>query len=173
MSEIPNQVNNFRIYVDGVVYLGIADITLAPIANQTDELRGGAMAGPMDVPIVGHLNDLTVTMTFFAMFNGCSRFLRQDTLNLTARGAVQYLNQSNNKFVIAPWRFMFVSFPKEFNPGRWSQGAKPDMTVSRTVISMQIYEKNRLVFNFDRCNMRYDADGFDYLASTRDALGMG
>ena len=68
MALMPNQTNNFRIYANGTLYIGIAECTLPNIVNQTDELRGGALAGPILVPVIGHFEDFTLTMTFFAPF---------------------------------------------------------------------------------------------------------
>src|ERR1700751_5585415 len=118
MPLIPNQVNNFKVYAEGTAFLGIADITLPNLVNQTDELRGGSLGGPIMVPVIGHFEDLTLTMSFFSMFPGCTRFLEQQSLNMSAHGVVQYLDNTTNAFSKQPWYFNFVSFPKEFNPGR-------------------------------------------------------
>jgi len=167
MSLIPNQVNNFRLYVNGTVYLGIADITLPPIINQTDELRGGSLGGPMMIPVIGHTEDLTLTMTFFSMFPGVESFLQQTSQNLAAHGVVQYLDNTSNQFSKIPWNFTFTCFPKEFNPGRWQQGAKPDMTVSRMVSALQIFNNGKRVCYIDKGNLIFEVDGVDYLAQDR------
>jgi P2 family phage contractile tail tube protein len=167
MALVPNQVNNFRLYVDGTLFIGVADITLPNIVNQTDELRGGALGGPIMVPVIGHTEDLTITMTFFAMFPGCSKFLQQSSLNLQANSVVQYLDNTTNAFTKQPWSYMFTSFPKEFNPGRLQQGAKPDMTVARCVTALQIFNNDQRVCYIDKGNLIFEVDGVDYLSQDR------
>lgn len=164
---IPCQTNNFRIYANGNLYIGIAEVTLPPIVNQTDELRGGALAGPIMVPVIGHFEDYTLTMTFFAPFPGCSEFLAQRSHNISCHSVVQYVDQQTAAYSKQPWNYLFVCSPKEFNPGRLQQGAKPDMTISRSVVAYQIFNNDRRIFYSDKPNMICEVDGVDYLAQDR------
>jgi P2 family phage contractile tail tube protein len=167
MALMPNQTNNFRVYADGALYIGIAEVTLPNIVNQTDELRGGALAGPILVPVIGHFEDFTLTMTFFAPFPGCSIFLAQTSKNLAIHSVVQYVDTTSGAFSKQPWNYLFTCTPKEFNPGRLQQGGKPDMTISRTVTAYQIFDMDSRIFYADKMNMICEVDGEDFLAQDR------
>lgn len=164
---IPCQTNNFRIYVNGNQFIGIAEVGLPPIVNQTDELRGGALAGPIMVPVIGHFEDFTLTMTFFAPFPGCSTFLAQTSQNISCHSVVQYVDQATVAFTKQPWNYLFVCQPKEFNPGRLIQGGKPDMTISRSVTAYQIFNLDTRVFYSNKPSLICEVDGIDYLADDR------
>jgi uncharacterized protein len=170
MALMPNQTNNFRIYANGTLYIGIAEVTLPPIINQTDELKGGSMAGPVMVPVIGHFEDFTLGMTFFAPFPGCSTFLAQTSLNVACHSVVQYEDTTSGAFTKQPWNYLFTCSPKEFNPGRLQQGGKPDMTISRTVTAYQIFNNDTRVFYSDKFNLICEVDGTDYLAEDRGWL---
>jgi len=170
MALMPNQTNNFRIYVDGNLFIGIAEVTLPNCVNQTDELRGGALAGPILVPVIGHFEDFTLTMTFFAPFPGCEIFLAQESHNIACHSVVQYVDTASGAFSKLPWNYLFTCTPKEFNPGRLQQGGKPDMTIARTVTAYQIFDNNSRVFYADKMNMICNVDGTDYLEQDRGWL---
>ena len=170
MALVPNQVNNFKVYVQGQGYLGFSDFTVPPIINQTDELRGSGFAGPILVPVIGHVEDLTMSMSIFALYPGAQKFLYQQSLNMQMNGVVQYMDNTTGAFSKAPWNFLFTSYPKEFNIGRFQQGAKPDMTHSRVVTAMQIiYNGTRIVY-IDKGNLVFEVDGTDYLSQDRTWL---
>jgi hypothetical protein len=170
MSLMPNQTNNFRIYANGNLYIGIAETTLPNIVNQTDELRGGALAGPILVPVIGHFEDFTLTMTFFAPFPGCTEFLAQRSNNIACHSVVQYVDTTSGASTKQPWNYLFTCTPKEFNPGRLQQGGKPDMTIARTVTAYQIFNYNTRLFYSDKMNMICEVEGTDYLAEDRSWL---
>lgn len=166
-SLIPTQTNNFRIYADGVLFLGIAEVTLPPIVNQTDELRGGALGGPINVPVIGHFEDFTLTMSFFAPFPQCSSFLAQKNSNIACHSVVQYVDSTTGGYSKQPWNYLFTCSPKEFNPGRLQQGGKPDMTISRSVTAYQIFNVDTRVFYANKMALICEVDGVDYLADDR------
>ena len=170
MALMPNQTNNFRIYANGTLFIGIAEVTLPNIVNQTDELRGGALAGPILVPVIGHFEDFTLTMTFFAPFPGCTTFLAQTSNNIACHSVVQYCDTTSGAFTKQPWNYLFTCTPKEFNPGRLQQGGKPDMTIARTVTAYQVFNYNTRLFYADKLNMICEVDGTDYLAEDRSWL---
>jgi uncharacterized protein len=170
MALMPNQTNNFRVYANGTLYIGIAEVTLPNIVNQTDELRGGALAGPVLVPVIGHFEDFTLTMTFFAPFPGCTHFLAQTSDNLAVHSVVQYCDTTSGAFTKQPWNYLFTCTPKEFNFGRLQQGGKPDMTISRTVTAYQVFNLDQRLFYADKMNMICEVEGVDYLAQDRGWL---
>lgn len=170
MALVPNQVNNFRVYIAGGAYLGFSDFTVPPIINQTDELRGSMLAGPIQVPVIGHVEDLTMSMSIFALFPGCQKFLYQTSLNIQMNGVVQYMDNTTGGLSKAPWNFLFTSYPKEFNTGRFQQGAKPDMTHTRMVTAMQVFYAGQRIVYLDKGNMVFEVDGIDYLSQDRTWL---
>ena len=47
---IPNQVNNYAIWLGGNRFIGMADVTLPNLANMTDELKGAGLGGTINMP---------------------------------------------------------------------------------------------------------------------------
>ena len=75
--QIPNQVNNFSIWVGGNRFIGMADVTLPNLANMTDTLKGAGLGGEIDFPVAAHYADWEATFNF--------QSLRRKAASLCAR----------------------------------------------------------------------------------------
>jgi phage tail tube protein FII len=134
---IPNQVNNYSIWLGGSRFIGMADVTLPNLTNLNDELKGAGLGGTSNMPVAAHYEDWSATFNFHVITKEGCELMRQDGLKVEARAGMQYLDSGLHKLTIGAWRFVMAIIPRGFDLGKLEVGAKETAAVEVGVIYIE------------------------------------
>ncbi|MBQ6971809.1 MAG: phage major tail tube protein [Synergistaceae bacterium] len=172
MSNIvPEKSNNFTVYVDGSEQAGIAEGNFPSGEFMTTEIRGAGIAGVIDSPGIGHMQSLTVELTWRAVTDsfldlcepvGHELDMYRDDLAFDA-GRGEYVHRSVNVYIKA--------VTKAYELGRLVVNDAAETKTTHEVYYMKVFVDGEEVLEVDKYNFVYKVRGVDYLAETRRALG--
>ena len=168
---IPNQVNNYSIWLGGNRFIGMADVTLPNLTNMTDTLKGAGLGGEIDFPVAAHYTDWECTLNFHVITREGVELMRQDALLIEARAGIQYLDSGQNKLSIGAWRFVMGILPRGFDLGRLEVGTKETAAVTVGVHYIKGILDGAEVFEKDKVNLIDRVLGRDYALAIRQAIG--
>lgn len=168
MAFAPKILKKFKVSVDGKGYLGLADeITLPKLTVKTREVTSGFQA-PIELD-VGQLEKLegTISMLEFnaelmKLFGGWAG----DTVNLTARGAIQAQGQEPQPVTVT-----LEGFFKEVDMGNWKDGEESKMTLLYTAQKYKLEINKEVIFDIDLYNDTRIVNGKDQMSALRAAIG--
>ena len=66
MTQYPAAYISFRVYEDSVNEVGMANVTLPEITNMAVTIMGSGMMGNVSVPIMGMIENMTMSMKFLS-----------------------------------------------------------------------------------------------------------
>ncbi len=64
MPEIPEKLNDFRVYLDGTDLIGVAEVELPAMEAITETIKGAGVAGNYESPTLGHTDSMTLSLTW-------------------------------------------------------------------------------------------------------------
>ena len=170
--QIPNQLNNFSIWLGGNRFIGLADVTLPNMANMVDTLKGAGLGGEIDFPVAAHYSDFETTLVFHVITKEGCELMRQDGMTIEARAGMQYLDSGQHKLSIGAWRFVMAIIPRGFDLGRLEVGTKQTATVVAGVTYIKGILDGGEIFEIDKVNLIDRVLGVDYALPIRQAIGI-
>ena len=153
---VPNQLNNYSIWMGGNRFIGMADVTLPNLTNMTDELKGAGLGGTTNFPVAAHYDDWTATFNF----------------HVITRAGIQYLEPGLHKLEIGAWRFVMAILPRGFDLGRLEVGTKETAAVEVGVTYIKGLLNGEEIFEKDKINLIDRVLGTDYASAIRSAIGI-
>lgn len=171
-SPLPLKIVNFNVYTGSNAFAGVASIKLPDFQFMADETRGAGIAGAIDFPVIGHLNDMTASISFFSVTEDALGLLAPVAQLIKARaGAQAYgFSNGNSALSIIPNRIEMQCLPKGFNPGSFDIASKSDANLELTVLTASYYLFNDRWLHVDKLGMVFEVNGVDYLADLRNAI---
>ena len=172
MSNIvPEKSNNFTVYIDGEEQAGIAEGTLPSGEFMTSEVRGAGIAGVIDSPGLGHMQSMTIELTWRAVTDmfieltkpgGHELDMYAEHLAFDA-GRGEYVSHSVNAYIKA--------VTKGFELGRLVVNDSAETKTTHEIYYMKLFVDGEDVLEIDKYNFIYRVRGIDYMLETRRALG--
>jgi P2 family phage contractile tail tube protein len=172
-APLNNALRNFSVYngSTGNKEIGLAHITVPDIENLSEVLKGSGISGEPDVPILGHIKNMTAQFSFFTLTSDAITLYQQSNLILNCRATLQSYDASTGAFGVVPERLIINGFPRKLNLGRWEVASKGDMVVvDINVHYLAAYLNGIKVLEIDPFNSIHVVNGFDYLAADRSLL---
>ena len=163
---------NYEVYADGDRALGSASVDLPDIDFITEEISGAGIAGKIDVGILGHIENLETTIHWRTIFEKPLYLMKQRTVMLSLRGAMQRYNAATGVRRAVPVRIDLRVAPTSLKLGSLEPAAQTDTESTFTADYIKVTENNSVVFEHDKFNYIFVVDGVDILAEVRDALGL-
>lgn len=168
MAQAPQILKKFKVSVQDVGYLGLADeITLPKLTVKTREVSAG-LAAPLELD-VGQLEKLEGSMVLLEynaellkLFGGWD----SETITITARGAIQAQGKAPQPVMVR-----LTGFFKEMDMGNWKDGEESKLTLAYTVQKYQLKINNQEIYNIDLYNNTRVINGRDQMAALRAAIG--
>lgn len=170
---IPEKSNNFMVYIDGEKQSGIAEGNLPSGQFMTSEVKGAGIAGIIDSPGLGHMQSMTIELTWRAITDKFIELLKPGghELDMYAEhlsfdaGTGEYVSRSINAYVRA--------VTKEWELGRLVVNDSAETKTTHEVYYLKLFVDREAVLEIDKYDFLYVVNGTNYLAETRNALGMG
>lgn len=172
MSNIvPEKLNNFNVYIDGEEQAGIADGNFPTGEFMTSEIRGGGIAGVIDSPGIGHMQSITIELTWRAVTSMFMELMRPVAHTLDMYGEIVSFDAGRGEYVSHSVNVFMKAVTKSFDIGKLTVNESQEGKTSHEVYYMIVLYDGQEVLMIDKYNFIYRVKGVDYLAETRRALG--
>lgn len=172
INDVMAQNINYEIYVDGDRCLGTASVDLSELNYLTTEISGAGVGGKIDMPTLGHTENMEITLHWRSLFESPLRLMKQAAFMLSCRGAMQKYDAGTGELKVLPVRIDARCLPTSLNLGKFEPSETTD-TESKFVIDyISVKVDGAKVFEHDKFNYIHEVDGQDYMAAVRAALGL-
>lgn len=171
-STIPNILINYNLYRAGsnLALLGVTDATLANIQNIVDNYKAAGIAGSYDLPVIGHFQPMSTTVTFTTVYGDNISLLRQTGQDLIFRASLQTQDTSTNTLIPVAERVVMKVVPKGMNLGKGVVGEAQGNSVDLSILYLALYFNNVKRIELDPAHMVCMVDGVDYLQAVREQI---
>lgn len=167
-AKAPKILKKFRVTVDGVGYLGIADqVTLPKLTVKTKEVSAGFLA-PIDLDI-GEMEKLEGSISLLEYNPGLMKLFggwRKEPIGITLRGAVQAPGKITEEVLVR-----FQGFFKEVDMGQWKDGEESKMILQYTAHKYQLKINKEEIYFFDLLANSRVVGGVDQISLLRESVG--
>jgi phage tail tube protein FII len=164
---------NFAVYEDGVEYLGIANVKLPDWSNKKLTVNGAGIPGDVDIPIPGHFDAATMSISFTDANKAAYQLTEQRRHTIDIRVAHEEYDATAGKIVIKSHKHVLEVMPLKIGGnGTIAPSAAQAASGDYTVFSQADYIDGVMMGKHDVLNYRdIDSSGTDRLAAVRSALG--
>lgn len=169
---IPELLINFKVYLDDVDLIGVADLELPGLEHMAETLAGSGIAGEIDSPVMGHLQKMAVKLKFRTLVGSLISLAAPKAHLLTARGSHQAYNAGDGAFEPYGSKVVMVGLPKKSALGKMESGKKGDNEVELEIIYLKVALAGQQIFEVDKLNFVYRIGETDYLSRVREQLGV-
>lgn len=171
LNQIPQIVKDFRVYRGGSVLLGVANVQLPTLTPLMDTIKGGGIAGELEVPIEGFMGPMALSLAFRSFTReGLGSLLTPTLQEILITGAQQVLDGATGRTVDEIVKVTARGFNKGAGNGKLEQGAQADGSVELSLSYYKVYLGTYKACEIDVLNYKCEIDGVDYLADLRSAL---
>ena len=173
INNVIQQLINFEVYVEGNRYLGTATVDLPEINYMTNELSGAGIAGKIDMPTLGHIENLEVTLHWRNIFERPLNLLDQYSTMFSLRGACQQYDAATGEHEVKPLRIDFRALSAGATLGKLEPSEQTDTESKFNIDYIKItFDNQGVLFEHDKFNFVLVVNGRDHLADTRTAIGL-
>jgi P2 family phage contractile tail tube protein len=163
---------SYEAYLDGKRLLGTAEITHPSIQAMTQEIKGAGITGTVDLPILGHIQNLEGTITFRNITDDVRKLLSQKTHHIEFWAAVETVDTATGQLVPKQHKIIWKAMPKADTVGKHSVGELQNRELGFTITYYKEMYDNDLVQEIDKFNYIFNVGGEDLLANVRKLLGL-
>ena len=100
-KQLRDKVITFTVYANGDEEYGIAELSLPDLEFITSTIKGGGLAGELEVPTLGQLKAMKATITWQIVEKSLSKMARQRYQQVEFRGAQQTENTETGDLEVA------------------------------------------------------------------------
>ena len=167
------KLKDARIYDENGALLGVAEAELPDIELITEEIDEFAVAGKPEIPLAGYTDKLTMKIKFTAPTPKASALREPRQHTITIHASIEGYDPVKGETVRMPTRTVIRGMPKKIPIlGKLQKGKPTDMEFEFAVHYIKHEENNVEVLEVDVFNLIFKVNGVDYLAETREHLGM-
>lgn len=166
------RITAFRVYKDGNVLMGIADVTLPNIESMTDTVKGAGIAGEIDSPSIGLFGSMTLGFTWRTITKEAAELMKPGLQSLDIRGNIQEFVETSGTYKQVPLKVVVKGLPKKLEGGKLEQNAAMDAPQEFEVVYYKKTLDGRDLIEIDKLNYVYKVLGQDQLQQVRRNLGM-
>lgn len=171
-NDVMQQAINYEVFVEGNRALGTASVDLPDVNFLTEEIKGAGIAGQIDVPTLGHTENLEVTFHWRSIFERPARLLGQNAVMVSLRGAMQKYDAATGVTKPLPVRVDVRCLAAGLTLGKLEPSALTDTENKFNLDYIKVTVDGVVVLELDKFNYIFSVDGYDYLSAVRAALGL-
>ncbi|MCP3923332.1 MAG: hypothetical protein GY714_12180 [Desulfobacterales bacterium] len=171
---IPEVVAGYKVfYGEGSEdMLGVADVTLPDIEPQKVELGGVGLLGKTEIPLIGHIGALNMTIKFRTITNKMNVFAKPVAHIVSLRGGIQVTNSQNGIRSIQDIRIDVVGSAMKTSLGKFLIGEGTDSSVDLSLTKIKVLVDSFEFLEIDKFNNIYKVDGVSVLDDINRAMGV-
>lgn len=165
---IPDKINAFNVYQDGVKHIGISEeVTLPDVEEMTSPMAGPGILGEIDSPSHGLFSSTEIEIPFRTLYTNVFNMMRAITsVDLTLRGSTQVQDGLGNLAFVGI-RIVCRGRKKGFTPGKFKQGEGTGASVKLELSYFLVEIDGVKELEIDKLNSIYRVHGVDMLAAVR------
>lgn len=158
----------FRARLEDGTYLGTTEVTLPNLSSMTSEVTGAGVAGAIDMPLLGLLQSMTMTLNFRTVNKEQAALMKGERVHIELKQAIQ--EHDDGKHVFQPQHIVAEGFFKTLTSGKMALGQTQDRSFEMEISYFkESYGKEELA-EIDKLNEKYVVLGTDYLEAARQAV---
>jgi len=169
---IKDRLKDARVYDENGNLIGVAEVELADIEYIAEKLEALGISGNPEMPLEGHVENMTAKFKFKTLSSDTYELLKPEAKLLTVYAVTQNYDPAQGKNVEEQIRTVLKVIPKKFPLGKLQKGKPMDVDIEMTVIYLKQEIEGEEVLEIDPLNYIFKVKGIDYLADTRQKLGM-
>jgi len=171
-NRVPQMLTDYQMYLEGGRQIGTVDVALPNIQMVTQTIQGAGIGGVSDMPVLGHTQDMVMTVNFRVAVSDLNKLLVQQYQNIEFWGAIQHLNAGTGKLEVAKHLVVVKAQCKGDNLGTMNPGELQGRSLEFNVIYIKEEVDGVLQREFDKFNFKHIVGGEDFLSSVRSAIGL-
>ena len=164
-NYVPEKINDFNAYLDGVKMIGVgSSLDLPEINMKSSTIDGAGIGGEIDSPTIGQFESMEQEINFNTLYSSAMQMLSPlSSVNLTIRGAQQVYDK-NCGYSFKGVRVVEKGRVKKFKPGKLEKGEAMDASVTIELTYIKIEVDGEVLVEIDKLNPKYYVMGVDMLA---------
>ncbi|MCH5207539.1 MAG: phage major tail tube protein [Oscillospiraceae bacterium] len=164
---------NYTIHEDGSRFLGIANVTMPNKTNKTFTLNGAAVAGDIDLPVIGQHDAMKMTINFRDVSESAYILAEERVHVIDIRVAHENVDPTTSVLGFSKHKYVAKIIPLSLNGGTLAPASPQAVSGEYSVLSLEEYIGEELVSAVDPMNFRdVDHTGTNRLAEVGNFLGL-
>lgn len=165
-------LNNYNIYLgtDPQVFQCAGDVELPEINWMTADVDQAGMAGKISVPLVGHSESMSVTITAPVLTMDAIAAAAGGGQTITARMAVEQMDTGSGERSFLPEVVIMRGTSKTIKLGKAKKGETMDTAITFELDYVKVVIGGAVALEHDKWNNILVVNGVDKLSAVRDAI---
>jgi len=173
MSNVKPQLTAaYEVYLDGYRLVGTVEAELPNPQAVTVEIKGSGMGGPMDVPVQGQTQNMSIKLTWNIATKDAYKLLAEEYQHIELWASTQNINTGTGKYEQKQQKVIVKGIPVGFNLGKFAQGEVQGQENSLNISYLKWIYDGIEICEIDIFNMKKVINGNDMLANVRAAIGL-
>ena len=169
---VPERTISYRVYNSGSDYLGTSEVELPEIAFMSDTVSGAGIAGEVESPTLGHLESMTLTLTWRVITENAMDLCAPKSHELELRSSQQAYDASAGEYKTVPVRVVVRGTPKTISLGSLTPGEATDTEQEFEITYLKVEINKKQTIEIDKYNYVCKFGDKDYLSGVRADLGL-
>jgi len=171
-NKVPEMLINYSMFLDGSRQIGTVDVALPNVQAVTQSIQGAGIGGVADVPVLGHTQDMVMTVNFRIATVESRDLLPQKYHHIEFWGALQHLDAGTGEYEVIDHRVIVKAMPKGDNLGSMNPGELEGKALEFNVVYLKETLDGQDMREIDKFNMIYKIGSQDLLDKVRTSLGI-
>jgi len=169
MANIPEIINNYNVYHNGNVLVGVSgSVTLPSFDAITETVQGAGILGTYDTSIAGMYGSISQEVPFRILDEDIFKLMNPSELvDLTFRASAQSTVKATGAVDYKGMRIVERGRLKSFTPGKYELGKQMDASVTLEILYILIEVGGKTKLEYDKLNSVFIVDGKDLLEKVR------
>ena len=172
MAKISDKVQNSKVYLEGNVLLGTADVELPKVEFLNDKMSPLGIMGEVETPTLSHVKSMKLKLKFSTVTKDFAKLLEPKSKLVTAYASLQQYDPAEGDFKSVGLVASCKVLPLSLDPGKLEINKPQDSTLEFTVIYYKLEVDGKVIYEIDPINFICIINGKDYAADIRRNLGM-
>ncbi len=173
MAVIPDKVQNAKVYLEGNVVVGVADVELPKVEFLSDKMAPLGIMGEVDVPTLSHVKEMKLKLKFSTVTKDFAKLFTPESKLISAYASLQQYDPAAGDFKSVGMVATCKVLPLSLNPGKLEKNKAQDAEIEATVTYYKLEVDGKVIYEIDPVNFVCIINGKDYAADIRRNLGMG
>lgn len=168
-ANIPEIINNYNVYSNGNVLIGVSgSVTLPTLDAITEEVSGAGILGTYETSVVGMYGSMEQEVPFRILDEDVFSLMNPTELvDLTFRASAQSTVKSTGAVDYKGMRIVERGRFKSFTPGKYELGKQMDASVKFELLYILIEVGGKTMLEYDKLNSVFIVNGKDLLKKVR------
>lgn len=169
MANIPEIINNYNVYHNGNVLVGVSgSVTLPSFDAITEEVSGAGILGTYETSVAGHYSSMTQEVPFRILDEDIFSLMNPSELvDLTFRASAQSTEKATGSVDYKGMRIVERGRLKSFTPGSLELGKQMGASVTLELLYILVEIGGETKLEYDKLNSVFVVNGKDLLEKVR------